>query len=470
VSAPPRIDIAGIVERQRLSPFLLRLVLLSWVVTFFDGFDMNAIAYAAPALAAEFHLDKLMLGNIFSIGLVGTMIGGFALGWLGDRIGRRPTIILATASFGAITLAFALAGSYRALLALRLLDGIAIGGMLPVCWALNIEYAPKRYRATIVTVIMIGYSLGTSLAGPIALWLMPLFGWPSLFVFGGGLSLLAAVLLVPALPESIRYLVLEGRRPEGVARLLRQVAPAEPVPENAVFVVSDEAGVARDFRLGLLFKDELRWITPLLWLAYIFSSMAVFFLATWTPLVLEALSFSRPMAAKTASAVALAGALGGLALMRFTDRRGAIAITIMPLLAVPVLLLAGLGDLGPGAFLAATVLTGFFVIGGHFGLHSIAGLFYPSTYRGNGAGWAISIAKIGSIAGPWIAGWLLSTTLPVRAIFAVMAVCPAVFVVAIVGVGRLHAGMLRREALSAQPAIAPGAAGRERPADLRATR
>ncbi len=351
MSAATRVDIAAIIEGQRLSPFLLRLVLVSWIVTFFDGFDMNVIAFAAPALKAEFHLDRLMLGNIFSIGLLGTMIGGFALGWLGDRIGRRPTLILATASFGVITLAFALARGYGALLALRLLDGIAIGGLLPVCWALNIEYAPKRYRATIVTVIMVGYSLGISLAGPVAIWLMPAFGWQSLFVFGGSLSLLAALILVPTLPESIRYLALEGARPERIARLLRRLAPDRAVPEGAVFVVADEAGVSRTFRPALLFKDELRWITPLLWLAYIFSSMAVFFLATWTPLVFEALGFSRAEAAAAGSINALAGALGGLALMRFTDRRGAIAITAMPLAAVPVLLIAGLAPLGHGGFL-----------------------------------------------------------------------------------------------------------------------
>ena len=457
MSAAPRVDVAAIIEGQRLGPFLLRLVLVSWIVTFFDGFDMNVIAFAAPALAAEFHLDRLMLGNIFSIGLLGTMIGGFALGWLGDRIGRRPTLILATASFGVLTLAVAFARGYGALLALRLVDGIAIGGLLPVCWALNIEYAPKRYRATIVTVIMIGYSLGISLAGPVAIWLMPAFGWPALFVFGGGLSLLAALLLVAMLPESIRYLALKGAPPERIARLLRRLAPGRTVPAGAVFVVADEAAGDRTFRPGLLFKDELRWITPLLWLAYVFSSMAVFFLAAWTPLVFEALGFSRAAAAAAGSINALAGALGGLALMRFTDRRGAIAITVMPLAAVPVLLVAGLVDLGHGGFLAAAALMGFFVIGGHFGLHSIAGLFYPSSYRGNGAGWAISVAKIGSIAGPWIAGALLSTALPVRSIFAVVALCPAVFVVAIAIVGVIHAGMKRREAAQTETAGASSA-------------
>ncbi len=447
-----RIDVAAIIEGQRLSWFLVRLVLVSWIVTFFDGFDMNVIAFAAPVLSTAFHIDRAMMGNVFSIGLLGTMIGGFLFGWLGDRIGRRPTIILATALFGLLTLGFALAGSYRALLLLRLVDGIAIGGMLPVCWALNIEYAPKRYRATIVTLIMIGYSLGISLAGPIAIWLMPKFGWQSLFVFGGALSLVAALILALVLPESIRFLAVQGRRPELIARLLRRIAPERPVPDGARFVVADEEGVAKDFRPALLFEGELRWITPLLWLGYIFSSMAVFFFASWTPLVFEALGFARPVAAAAASVNAVTGALGGLLLMRFTDTRGAIAIAVMPLLATPLLLLAGFVDLGYWGFLTAIALISLFVIGGQFGLHSIAGIFYPSAWRGNGAGWAISVAKIGSIAGPWIAGMLLSTRLPVRHIFAVAAICPVVLLASILVIGAIHSRMLRRERAEAHPA------------------
>jgi transposase len=83
---------------------------------------------------------------------------------------------------------------------------------------------------------------------------------------------------------------------------------------------------------------------------------------------------------------------------------------------------------------------------GRIGLHSIAGIFYPSAYRGNGAGWATSIAKIGSIAGPFLAGVILSTSLPVRYIFAVLAICPAVFVMCIFVIGLIHSSMLRSEA------------------------
>jgi len=76
----------------------------------------------------------------------------------------------------------------------------------------------------------------------------------------------------------------------------------------------------------------------------------------------------------------------------------------MPLMAIPLLLAAAFVDPGHAGFLALFALIALFLIGGHFGLHSIAGIFYPSAYRGNGAGWATSVAKIGSIAGPFAAG------------------------------------------------------------------
>jgi MFS transporter, AAHS family, 4-hydroxybenzoate transporter len=234
---------------------------------------------------------------------------------------------------------------------------------------------------------------------------------------------------------------LEPRR---VADLLHRLT-GEPVPDDAHFVVADEAGHARDFDPALLFRGRLRVITPLLWLAYIASSMAVFFLATWTPLVFEALDFTRAEAALAGSVNAVAGALGGLLLMRFTDNKGAIAITAMPLVAVPLLLIAALVGMSQPAFFCLFALIALFLIGGHFGLHSIAGIFYPSAWRGNGAGWAISVAKLGSIAGPWLAGVILSTSLPVRNIFAVLAICPAVFVVCIFVIGRIHSSMLRDE-------------------------
>jgi MFS transporter, AAHS family, 4-hydroxybenzoate transporter len=443
------VDVSEIIEEQKLSRFLVSLVAVSWIITFFDGFDTNLISFAAPYFATAYHLNRLQLGNIFSVGLFGTMVGGFALGYVGDRLGRRPTVIFATVSFGILTMCFALANSYWSLVLLRFIDGLPLGGMLPLAWALNIEYAPKRYRATIVTVIMMGYSLGTALGGPIAILLIPRLGWQAVFIFGGAISLACAVILYLILPESIRFLASKGQQPDRIAAIIRRIAPGRVVPTGATFIVGDEAGQNKNFNPALLFKGELRWITPLIWTAYIASSLAVFFIVNWTPLVFEALKFSRNEAVTAASLNSAMGALGGLLLMRFTDKRGAIAITTMPIVTAALLLLAGLGNLGHWTFLVVNALVGGFLIGGHFGMHSICGLFYPSAWRGNGAGWATSVAKIGSVAGPILGGIILSTSLPVRHIFVVLAVCPAVFAVCIYLVGRMHRRILGREALAA---------------------
>lgn len=449
MSALVTIDVAAIVERQRPGAFLVRLVILSWIITFFDGFDMNVISFAAPYLATQYALDRSMLGDVFSAGVFGTMIGGFLFGDLGDRIGRRPAIILATVLFGLLTLALALAQGYWSLVGLRLVDGIAIGGMLPLAWALNIEYSPRRLRSTIVTLVMIGYSLGSGLGGPVANALIPRFGWQSVFLAGGALSLVAAAALVLYLPESVRFLTIRARAPGRTARLLRRLAPGEVIPDEARYVMGDEEGAGQGFTPALLFRGALRWITPFLWLAYIASSVTVFAFANWMPIVFEAVGLSRGAAASAASANAVLGALGGLLLMRFTDRVGAIAITALPLAAVPVLLVIGLTDLDHVAFVGLVGLSALLLTGGHFGLHSIAGIFYPSEYRGNGAGWATSVAKVGSVIGPKLAGLVLATSLPARSLFAVLAVCPMIFAVSIYLVGRRHRRLRHAEALEA---------------------
>ena len=206
-------DISTIIEGQKVSRFLLTVICISWIVTFFDAFDLNVIAYAAPYFVPAFHFSKMMVGNVFSAGLSGTILGAFFFGFIGDKIGRRRAILLAAAWFSIMTLAFTLAGSYRAMLILRFLTGTATGGFLPLIWALNIEYAPKRFRSTLVTLNMLGYASGAILCGPISIALIPRFGWRAVFLFGGSLTLSGTGLLAAFLPESIRFLASQHQRP-----------------------------------------------------------------------------------------------------------------------------------------------------------------------------------------------------------------------------------------------------------------
>ena len=440
------LDVAAALAHQGVNRFLLRVLGVSALIAFFDGFDQNVISFAAPTIAPALGLDPTMIGNIFAMGNVGSMLGGFLFGALGDRLGRRPTAILAALMFSTLTLTVALASSYESMLLVRFAVGIGTGGLLPVCWALNVEYAPKRFRSSIVTLVMLGYSAGASLGGPAVICLVPNFGWQSVFVIGGVLSLLATGALIALLPESVRFLTARDRDHAGIRHILGQVAPAVPVPDGARFVLGDEESKPKRLSPALLFEGTLRWVTPMLWLATMFSSVATFFLTSWTPLVFHALAFPSAEAAAAGSITAIAGAIGGLALMRFTDRHGAIAVAAMPLLAIPLLLIGGLVDVGSAGLLILVAAIAFALIGGHLGMNSLAGIYYPSALRATGAGWATAVGKIGSIAGPLLAGIILATGLPTRNIFAVAGLCPALMLVCLAVLGRIQHGVTSRKA------------------------
>ncbi|MDQ7987372.1 MFS transporter [Pseudomonas sp. G34] len=438
MSQPRTIDVAALIEGRKLTRFNYLVIAVSVLITFLDGFDLLVLSHTASYIADEVGLNKIQLGEIFSVGLFGMMLGGFFFGYLGDRIGRRPTIIFSTVSFGVLTLLFALANSYESLMVLRFCNGFALGAMLPLCWALNIEFVPKRYRSTVVTIIMVGFSLGSAMAGPLTVWLAPHIGWQGVFIVGGILTLLASGLLLFTLPESVRFLTTKRREPEKIARILKRLDPDIDVRPDDRFVLLDEIDVGtKNFRVSQLFLGKLKWITPMIWIGYSASSMAMYFLASWSPLVYTYAGFDRATASWVSSIASFTGAMAGLAMMRFVDTRGPYAVMIYPLLALPFLLILGITGMQGSAFLILSMVGAVFVKGSHYGILSIAGIFYPSAIRANGAGWATSIAKIGSILGPLLGAYVLNSGLPVVKSFLILAICPAILALCAFIVGRI---------------------------------
>lgn len=170
----------------------------------------------------------------------------------------------------------------------------------------------------------------------------------------------------------------------------------------------------------------------------------MYFFATWGPIVFEQMGLSRSGAAWSTSFNALIGAIGGISLMRFTDRAGPASLAVMPIVAVPLLLIIGLTHVTPTVFMAMTALMYLFLGGSHYGIQSILGVYYPSAERARGAGWAASIGKVGSIAAPLLGTWLLAYHVS-SSPFVVLAIFPAVFAAAVIAIaviahhGRLYA-------------------------------
>ncbi|MBV9563320.1 MAG: MFS transporter [Bradyrhizobium sp.] len=423
------IDVTGVIERQRRNRLVLTVITLSTLMMFLDGYDLQAMAFAAPSIVRSWGIDKAALGIVFSAGLFGILVGGLVFGYLGDRIGRRLAILASALVFGGFTLAAAWAETTTHLIVLRFLAGLGIGGLSPLCYSLNLEYAPNRFRGTVVAIIMVGYVAGASVGGFIAAGLVPIFGWPIVFWIGGVLPLAAAVLCFFTLPESVKFLVANDREPQEVARILNLIEPGLAARADSRFVIHEEAqtgGSGLAAKLVALFDGRLAVVTPVLWFAYIASSMTMFFLNSWTPILAEASGHTPAQAALGLTVLSLGGAIGGLTAGRVLDRFGVIAIAILPLVAAPLVASLGFGGLGDSTFFAALLGAGFFVIGGHQGLNSTVGLFYPSANRATAVGWALSVAKIGSISGPLIGGFLLAGHTPLGTLFLLAAMPPVV--------------------------------------------
>ncbi|MEW2508196.1 MFS transporter [Amycolatopsis sp. NPDC047767] len=458
----PIIDVLPLIENQKVGKFWTALFSVSWLVAFLDGFDLQVISFAGRYLKQSFDLTNTELGTLGTVGVVGTLLGGIVIGYLGDRIGRKPAIVVSVAGFGIFMVLVAFAQNYPQLVLLRLVTGLFVGGALPPVWALVSEFAPIRLRSTSVVIVMVGYSIGSASGGPLSNLLIPRFGWQSVFLVGGAASLLVLAAVVPALPESVKFLAQKGLAPDRIKRTLLRVRPGLSLPHDATYVVGTDVVERKQFTPVALFRGRLAVLTTLVWASYFCSATVVFYLTFWGPILNEQIGFSVSAAATLAAGTSAAGALGQVLIGRFIDRRGAGTIAIMPLLAVPCLLVIGFVHLSALAYVFVLLLSNVFIIGGHGGVIGISGIFYRPAIRANGAGWATSVSKLGAMLGPWLAGVLLDHGLSAQGTFFVFAVFPVVMMTALLVLGRFQ----RRLPATADGSLSPVTAAADGATDV----
>lgn len=363
------------------------------------------------------------------------------------------------------TVIFPFAANYPQLMLLRLGTGLGTGGALPLTWALMTEFAPRRLRSTSVVIVMIGYSIGSAVGGPLSNLLIPRFGWGSVFLAGGAASLAVLIPVIGVLPESIKFLAERDLAQHRIGAILRRVSPGTEIPPGARFIVGAQAVDRTRFSPVSLFRGRLAVITPLVWASWFCSATVVFYLAFWSPLLNQQIGFSVSAAATLAAVAGLAGALGQALIGRFIDRRGAGAIAIMPLLAVPCLLLIGFAPLGTAGYVLVLLLANFMIVGGNGGVISISNIFYRPAIRASGGGWAASVSKVGAMLGPLLAGLLLDNGLGAKGTFFVFAVFPVAMVVLLATLGHVQ----RRLPADAEGSLFPVPARRasEEPAEAK---
>jgi AAHS family 4-hydroxybenzoate transporter-like MFS transporter len=400
MSDQPVVQVSRLLDERGLGSFQITLLIWTFFLVLIDGYDISAIAFAAPHLVKAWGVSPKDLGPVFSASLVGILFGSGLFGWMGDRYGRKAALVWSNLVFGVFTLAAAYSTNLDQMFWLRLLAGLGIGGVIPNVVAINAESAPRRLRATLA-IIGVGFvPLGGAIPGFVTAALVPAHGWQIIFLIGGIVPIGIAVAAIFGLPESIKYMALHERLRGKLEKSIAVISPGFVAPPNATYIIEDEKQFP-GFNPSYLFQQGLALITPLLWLLFALNLMGYFFLISWTPTLMTAAKLPPTTVALAGASLQVGGTVGALLLCWWLQKHRFLAVTIMFVIAVPVVAAIGYAGLTSKTALLVTIFfAGFLVLGIQSGINVIGAMVYPTSLRANGSGWELGVGRIGSIVGP----------------------------------------------------------------------
>jgi MFS transporter, AAHS family, 4-hydroxybenzoate transporter len=416
MASPMNVDVTQIVDRQPVSRFLLGVLFLCTLVTLADGYNISVIAFAAPGIVKAWHLNRAALGPLFSSSLVAGLIGPFLFGTLGDRIGRRSAMIAAVLMIGVFGVVSGYCTSLVPLIVTRFIAGIGMSGALAVTVAAANEFAPRRLRATFVTVVFSGTTLGSGLPGLLAPTLLKEHGWESLFFIGGVVPVILALAIYLFLPETPKFLCLRGARHGELGKLLCRLDPQFQVPAAAQYVLGGEVTSAAG-AVGQLFTGKLALLTPLLWFGSFVAMIVFHSFNTWLPTLMTDAGVPFAQASHMVVLFQFLGTLGGWVIARPLDRFGMVPCTILYVLSIPVVASLGLPGHSDLMMTVLVSLAGFCILGLHFAQVSCVSSVYPTSVRAFGVGWFMLFARAGGAIGPAVVGVLVGRHMSMNTLF-----------------------------------------------------
>jgi putative MFS transporter len=376
-------------------------------VTFFDAFDQLLISYVLPVISHEWRLSAAGSTWAITAGSLGMLGGALLSGWLADRYGRVRVITVSLLVYSLAGLALAASPGFAAFLVLRFVQGLGIGGEVPVAATYIGEMAGVRNRGRFVLLYEIVFPVGLLAAALTSIWVVP-EGWRWMFLIGGALPLPALFLIHQFVPESPRWLASSGDTERALAvlgEIERRVADrtGEPLPEPAPVTESGPArGTWRD-----LFTGRYRRRTFMLWALWFCSYFVVYGIASWLPTIYRTTYHLSLRTSLTYSMLGIAAAVvGALAIAMVIDRIGRRPSLTIALLVGGALLLAlgGTGAHGPLRVALLSSAAGIFCNAANIGLYLYTPELYPTRVRGLGCSLAGVWNRLGVIIGPVVIG------------------------------------------------------------------
>ena len=401
------INIGELLANSRVGPLQKRVFILCALCLIIDGFDVQAMGYVAPALVPDWKIDRSALGPVFSAANFGVLIGSLVFSTVADKIGRRPVLVGATLFFSAMTIATAYAQNIDQLFWMRLIAGIGMGCIIPNATALVGEFSPAARRVTLMMTITVGFTAGAALGGFVAAWMIPQFGWRSVFLFGGAVPLAIGVAMLVSLPESLQFLAVRRQRLDQLARWLTKLDPTIRVDASTKYIANEESRGGVPF--VHLFRDGRGLVTVLLWVINFMNLLNLYSLSNWLPTVVASMGYDTRTSVLVGTILQVGGTIGTFGLAWLISRGGFLPMLTMTFaLATISIFLIGSPGISLALLFVIVFIAGWCVVGGQPGMNALAATFYPTYLRTTGVGFALGIGRIGAIVGPYIGGRMMA--------------------------------------------------------------
>ena len=260
------------------------IVALAFILNCVDGVDVVAMSVAAPVLSEAWQISPVQTGYILSAALVGMCIGAMFLAPLGDIYGRRKIVLFSALLTGLSMIATGFVDrSVEVMIVIRAISGLGIGAIFASGATFGGEFTPERFKNLTVTIIISGFPLGAAIVGPIAAYILPNFGWQTLFISAGVATLLICLLAFFLLPESVQYLEKsKGEAPEKIDKINKVLGRIHRAPIDHLPVLEDDLSVNAADVKALLAPDLL--VTTLkLWTIFFMGYLGIYFVIAWVP-------------------------------------------------------------------------------------------------------------------------------------------------------------------------------------------
>ncbi|MGA7795824.1 MAG: MFS transporter [Candidatus Acidiferrales bacterium] len=406
-------DAASLLTRMEQVPFSrwhanARIVMGS--ATFFDAFNALSLAFALPTLVRLWHISPKQIGFLISASYVGQLAGALVFSALAEKVGRIRGTTAAIAIMSVMSFGCAVAGNFAALFACRFVQGIGVGGEMPVAATYINELSRAHGRGRFFLLYEMIFPVGLMATGQIGAWLVPAYGWSSIFLLGGIPGLLITF-LVARLPESPRWLISKGRIREAEAIVEKIEASTDRrVPVAATFPAASTASLMQRGSWSELLSKLYRGRTLIVWALWASAFFVANGLNNWMPSLYNTvyhLSLQQSLRAASMTNVAQVAVL--LVCAFSIDRIGRRNWTVVAFI-LGGGMLALLGLIGAQKVLGVMILAtlGYGLIGSvNAVLYLYTPEIYPTRMRAIGTGLATSWLRIASAVGPALVGFMV---------------------------------------------------------------